>query len=379
MKLLMLGVKEYPYGISSKFEKHSGGGIAKVVIDLVHELSKNDNVTYISMIVRRMPGQPRFERYDKLLIYRVSWVNSRYLRIPVFSFFSFFQAIRLLRKHDIVHAHGGFASFTAILLSFFYRNKTYLSSPHGGPINKESLYHPIATYLFSKLEIFNLKYSSNVVFLSEAEKQQLCSYYGILPASYFVVPTGISRLHLENRISDKFNLTFIGRLMPRKGVDKLIKACKILYDEGFDNFTITIVGDGLSRLDLINLAKSLGVESIIEFIGFSRDIEKYLGRSSLFILPSDGGEGLPISVLEAMSCGVPVMISNFEAPFNNNSYIKLVNNNPETIAAVVQDIFLNRIDLNVIGDNGKREYDAFYSIESAVERYLILYSSLLNR
>lgn len=378
MKLLMLGVKEYPYGISSKFEKHSGGGIAKVVIDLVHELAKNENVTYISMIVRRMPGQPRFEQNGKLLIYRVSWINSRYLRIPVFSFFSFFQAITLLRKHDIVHAHGGFASFIVILLAFLYRNKAYLSSPHGGPINKESMYHPIATYLFSKLEIFNLKYSSNVVFLSEAEKNQLCGFYGIFPASYFVVPTGISRLSLDKNISDKFDIIFIGRLMPRKGVDKLIKAGKILYDEGFDNFTITIVGDGLSRLDLINLVKSLSIESIVEFTGFSRDIKKYLGRSSLFVLPSDGGEGLPISVLEAMSCGIPVMISNFEAPFNNNSYIKLDNNNPETIATVVRDIFLKRIDLNLIADNGKREYDAFYSIESAVERYLKLYSNILN-
>ena len=36
----MLGVKEYPYGVSSRFEKHSGGGIAKVVIDLLRDESK---------------------------------------------------------------------------------------------------------------------------------------------------------------------------------------------------------------------------------------------------------------------------------------------------------------------------------------------------
>ena len=64
----MLGVKEYPYGVSSRFEKHSGGGIAKVVIDLVNELIKIEEISSVSLIVRRMPGQKKYEELGKLKV-----------------------------------------------------------------------------------------------------------------------------------------------------------------------------------------------------------------------------------------------------------------------------------------------------------------------
>ena len=376
MNILMLGVKEYPYGVSSRFEKHSGGGIAKVVIDLVQELTNNREVTSISLIVRRMPGQAKYEELGKLKIHRVGWYNSRYLRMPVFAFLSLRKAIILRNKIDIIHAHDGFAIFIMILFGRFFKYKGVVSSPHGGPVTKESVYHPLATKLYSFIESFNLKYASELVFLSEAEKDQLLDYYKIKPISFHVVPTGISRVNIIKQSHLNFNVVFIGRLMPRKGVVNLIEAINLLPATLSDVVKVTIVGDGHSRGSLEERVATLNLGDRVKFTGFSDNIGQYLAYADLLVLPSEGGEGLPISVLEAMSCGVAVMISNFDAPFKDSSYFKLKDNKPETISKIITDILEGKLDINLVAYNGLKEFEDFYSVRAAALRYLKLYKSL---
>jgi glycosyltransferase involved in cell wall biosynthesis len=107
-----------------------------------------------------------------------------------------------------------------------------------------------------------------------------------------------------------FLISFIGRLVPQKGVDVLIKAIPQV-NTVFKNCTYLIVGDGSHRKNLENLVKKLNIENVI-FTGavhHSR-IPEFISASDIIVLPSLGAEGSPRILLEAMACAKPIIATN---------------------------------------------------------------------
>jgi len=105
-------------------------------------------------------------------------------------------------------------------------------------------------------------------------------------------------------------LLFIGRLSIEKNVKLLIKAIPMI-EKGFKNFEVYIVGDGGRRSWLEQLAKELKVDKKVRFFGRVRGkkLVALYNFADLFVQPSLAElEGMVI--LEAMSCGMPVLIAN---------------------------------------------------------------------
>ncbi len=112
---------------------------------------------------------------------------------------------------------------------------------------------------------------------------------------------------------EKIRVLSIGRLIPRKGFQFLIRALPQILEKISQNFEIEIVGDGPYQQDLLRLAESLGVASHIHFSGsvpYSELPQKYRD-ADLFILPSLA-EGMPLVVLEAMGTGLPIVVSRVQ-------------------------------------------------------------------
>ena len=368
-RILILGVKEFPYGASSNYEKFSGGGIAKVVLALINELEKQEIEFYL--VVRRMPNQQKKEKRGNINIYRTKWINNKYLRLPSLNFFGFIKALSLMKHIDIIHAHDKFAIYFGIILSKIFK-KPLLASPHGGPLTKKSLFNPFATFLYRKLEKYTMQKSDTIVFLSEAEREQLLGEYKIKRENNFVIPTGITPLQISKKETSKFIVLFIGRVVARKGLDKFIRSFSYLPKKIQQKVEYYIVGDGIELKSLKQLSMEYGFSKNILFPGFTNDIKPFLEIADIFILPSEGGEGLPISVLEAMSVGIPSILSNFTAPFRDDSYINIKNNNPETIAEVIGHLYKDKDDLIMYSKNALNEFKK-YSIEIAAKNYRELY------
>lgn len=100
---------------------------------------------------------------------------------------------------------------------------------------------------------------------------------------------------------------YVGRLAPKKGVEYLVKAGALLKEQ---NTEIVLVGDGDERDDLENLADDL--DAPVRFEGFvdPEDVDGYYRDAAVFVLPSVEGEGMPNAVLEAMSWGIPVVVTD---------------------------------------------------------------------
>ena len=112
---------------------------------------------------------------------------------------------------------------------------------------------------------------------------------------------------------EKVRVLTIGRLIPRKGFQFLIRALPQIIEKAVHNFEIEIVGDGPYHGELLKLAENLGVASHICFAGsvpYPKLPQKYRD-ADLLILPSLA-EGMPLVVLEAMGTGLPIVASRVQ-------------------------------------------------------------------
>ncbi len=105
----------------------------------------------------------------------------------------------------------------------------------------------------------------------------------------------------------------IGRLIPRKGFQFLIRALPQIIDKTKHNFEIEIVGDGPYEDELVSLAANLNVRSHIRFAGAVQypNLPQKYRDADIFVLPSLS-EGMPLVVLEAMGTGLPIVASRVE-------------------------------------------------------------------
>ena len=116
--------------------------------------------------------------------------------------------------------------------------------------------------------------------------------------------------------SDRLTILFVGRLYPIKGVNFLVEALAMLRENRYDAELI-IVGDGEQRQSLESQVASSGLAGHVKFVGrvSNRQLPAYYQQAAMVAVPSvvlasGETEGMPVVILEAMACGVPVVASD---------------------------------------------------------------------
>lgn len=163
--------------------------------------------------------------------------------------------------------------------------------------------------------------SNTTICVSKAVRDALVKTYNFHPRKTVVIHNGVSSSTfcpsetngakvraLFNIDPHEFLLVCAARLVQEKGVDVLIRAVSRVLRQGVSCKCI-ILGDGPLRERLQQKVNSEGVWDFVFLEGFQPDVRPYLQAASAFILTSHR-EGLPISVLEAMACGLPCIVTN---------------------------------------------------------------------
>ena len=164
--------------------------------------------------------------------------------------------------------------------------------------------------IFGKtVEKATFKLTSNYITVSSHVKGSL----DFCKDSIYIVPAGVTFNKIRNiePSSEGANLIFVGRLIKHKNVDVLIKALRLLRDDGF-RLTCIIIGDGPEKENLMRITRDLDLEDEVRFIGrvpSDDDVYRYMKSADIFVFPSSR-EGAGLVTLEANAAGLPVITAN---------------------------------------------------------------------
>lgn len=229
----------------------------------------------------------------------------------------------LLRKFDVAYIH-----FPELVLPFVFPKKRIPVVFHLHGIIREAVTNSRYVWIRNGLvasifEVINkivLERVDRTLTISK-EGKDLC--ISILPQNvhkFDVVPAAVDRMFFRpisnanvreelGFLDNDRVILFVGRLEPLKGLDLLLDAVYLLLKKNL-NARLVLAGEGTQRNNLKCKAIRLGIDSWVTFLGeveHDTTLPLLLNSADVFALPSIKGEGCPAAVLEALSCGVPVV------------------------------------------------------------------------
>ncbi|GMU37475.1 MAG: glycosyltransferase [Phycisphaerae bacterium] len=126
---------------------------------------------------------------------------------------------------------------------------------------------------------------------------------------FHVIPGAIDAARFSpGSVVKEFDLILVGRLVEVKRIDVFLEAVGIAAKRR-GTLSAVVVGDGPLRASLQERAEALGLADRVRFVGQQAAVEDWYRRSRVFVLTSDS-EGLSLAMLEAMACGLPVVVSD---------------------------------------------------------------------
>lgn len=298
------------------------------------------------------------------------------------------EAYKLLKKNefDLVHTHGYRADILGIILSKL-TGLPVVSTCHGFISNDLNL------KLYNKLDCFLLRYANRIMAVSDGIKNDLIksgiSDKRIAMIQNAVEQNGEKELFSRNRkakrqllnIHEKeFVAGYIGRLSEEKGVKYLIEACTLLAKSGAP-VKILIIGDGPQRKELEELVENSGNEGSIMFTGFQNDIENWLPAMDVFVLPSLT-EGTPMSMLEAMAGGIPVVASSVggvpQVIDSDKGGILVTPGKPEEIKNAIRILYKNETLRNCVSQEAQKTIKLKYDAKDWINKVETEYLNVIN-
>ena len=290
------------------------GGIEIVVKELCTRMAKNG---YTVTCYNRSGHHVSGAEYDKKTEYEginqkcVPTIEKKGLAAVSSSFFAALYSA--FGKYNVVHIHAEGPAFFSWLPKLL--GKRVIVTVHGLDWQREKWKSGFGSKFIKQGEKNAVKYADEIIVSSKGVHDYFRNQYG---RETRFIPNGVNRPEIRKAelITDKFGLTkdsyilFLGRLVPEKGIRYLIEAFKNVKTE-----KKLVIAGGSSDTDsfmkeLKELAKD---DKRIIFTGFVQGqmLEELYSNAYIYTLPSDL-EGMPLSLLEAMSYGNCCLVSDIQ-------------------------------------------------------------------
>jgi glycosyltransferase involved in cell wall biosynthesis len=287
---------------------------------------------------------------------------------------------RMLRDRRGVHIHAHFAdgAATVALVASRFLDCAYSVSAHARELYvspvllRERIGHAAFTVTCTEC---NRRYLADLVG-PQAAQRVVCLYHG-LDASDF------DARKREPHETERPRLLAVAQLQERKGLEDLVRACRVLVDRGLQ-FTCEIVGEGPLRPRLAMLVANLGLADVVSLTGalpFPAVMAR-LNRADIFVLPcvvaSDGDrDGIPNVILEAMGVGLPVVTTPVsgipEVVHDGETGLIVPARDPIALADAVARLMTDSelaSRLGIAGRNHVREaFDVRHNVDLLIERF----------
>lgn len=308
MKIAMIGHKRIP---------SREGGVEIVVEELATRLVQNGHQVDVynrkgkNVQDRNADKQnSKLKNYKGIKIITIPTINVKGLDALIYSFFASIRA--LFGKYDVLHYHAE-GSCAMLWIPHLFRKKIVVTI-HGIDWQR-SKWGGFATKYIKFGEKLAAKYADEIIVLSKSVQKYFKDTYN---RDTKFIPNGVNKPEIRqaNIINKKYGLNkddyilFLARIVPEKGLHYLIEAFKQIETD-----KKLVIAGGASHTNeyLEKIKKMVKDDNRIIMTGFvqGEELEELYSNCYLYCLPSDI-EGMPISLLEAMSYGCNCLTSDID-------------------------------------------------------------------
>ena len=192
---------------------------------------------------------------------------------------------------------------------------------------------------------------------------------------YLIPNAAASMEHQASPKNTPIKLLTIGRLTPVKNQSLLIRAMLQLPEE----VTLTIVGEGTERSALIRLRAELELENRVALPGEVQDVLPFLTAAQIFVLSSKY-EGLPISILEAMSAGLPIVSTDVggisEAVLQDKTGLLVPRGDLSRLIVSLESLISDPDKRRRFGEAGRHHFETHYMLSRFTEQISHVYQHM---
>jgi glycosyltransferase involved in cell wall biosynthesis len=348
------------------------GGLEKVVVNLVRSYKKKIDSKIICL-------EEKGELAEELPDIEIKSLNKKPgIRLRLIP-----KIMKEIKESHIqlIHTHNPAPNFYGGLAGFCTKIPV-INTKHGRDDTRNNI-------LLNKISSF---FTKKIVTVSEDAKAVCEKIEKIDPKKVHTIWNGIdinkfypkSEKEIQFVKKKKGNDIIVGviaRLALEKDHKTLFAAIKILKEK-LKPPKLLVIGDGPLKNELKNEVKKLGLLENVFFGGNQKNIPNIMKCLDIFALTSET-EGIPLTLLEAQSSGLPVVVSDV----GGNSEVVVNGYTGFLVEKKRPDLFANKLELLIddpnlrknMGLNGRKRIEKYFSLENTAERYVELYKDLIIR
>jgi len=367
------------------FPPHLGGGVERVVDEVCRRLARQGHT--LRVFTFNTDRAPAYEVVDGVHVNRAPAIQlTRFTRMQASLSPGLLPlAWRLARSHppDIFHAHNLFFTSTAaaVLLRYLLK-RPLVTTLHLGSLrqlNGPSLL--LASSYERTLGRAIVRSSDRLIAVSKAVAGHAV-HLGAQPEAVRVIANGVDVQRFRpgaGRGNGTFRVACVGRLIFNKGPQYLVEAAPEVL-QAHPEAEFVFVGDGPLRPRLEERARQLGVGHRVTFLGTRPDVPAILQTCDVLVRPSLL-EGMPLTVLEAMACGLPVVATpvsgTAELVHHGENGLLVRPADPASLSRAILRLMEDEPLREAQGREARRLVEGGYSWDAVAEKTLAVYRELL--
>lgn len=278
-------------------------------------------------------------------------------------------------KPDLIHAHFATEATAAAIFLALQCKCPFTFTAHGYDVYRR----PPADFRQRAAK------AAAVITVSEANRAHIVKTFDVPDKKIRTIPSGVdTNLFRPDKQPGKLPLIVcVARLVPVKNLALLLSACMILKTQGI-SFQCVIVGEGRSREDLEAMHGRLQLEKTVVFIGAadSAQVLDWWQRADVAVLSSIS-EGMPVSLLEAAACGVPIVATAVggipEFVETGETGYLVPPGEAALLAVCMKSLLLNPEKALRMGNAARKKVEQRFSITRQGDQLLALWTKIINK